>query len=176
MREPFGVDTIGFTAANNEAVLRPDLKQDVETIPFEKQLEDNFNQNLGLQLTIPIFQRMSTNTRIKKARINLRQARLEKESAKNQLRQDVQQAYADAIAAMRNYRASKKTVEAREESFSYAEARYEAGAINTADYVDAKTRLTQARSQMLQAKYEQLFKRKVLRFYLGEPLTLQDDP
>jgi outer membrane protein len=152
------------------------VEQKTRTVPFWDQLDANLNQNLGLRLSIPIFQRMSTHTQIKKARINLQQARLDKASARNQLRQDIQKAYADAIAAMRNYRASRKTVRARKESYSYAEARYEAGAINTADYVDAKTRLAQARSEMLQAKYEQLFKRKVLRFYLGDPLTLDDRP
>ncbi len=174
--ERTGVDTIGLTAASKEPVVRPSFDQELETVPFKKQLEDNFNQNIGFQLSIPIFQRMSTNTRIKKARIELKKARLEKASARDQLRQDVQQAYADAVAAMKNYRASKKAVKARRESFSYAEARYEAGAINSADYVDAKTKLAQARSEMLQAKYEQLFKRKVLRFYLGDPLTLEESP
>lgn len=171
-----GYDTIGVTAASNEPVIRPRFDQDVETVPFMDQLDANLNQNVRLRLSIPIFQRMANHTRIKKARIDLQKARLEKESAKNQLRQDIQQAYADVLAAMRSYRASKKTVEARQESFSYAEARYEAGAINTVDYVDAKTKLTQARSEMLQAKYEQLFKRKVLRFYLGDPLTLEERP
>ncbi|MFB6257408.1 MAG: TolC family protein [Flavobacteriales bacterium] len=171
-----GFDTIGRTAPSGEAVLTPRFDKETRTVPFWEQLDANLNQNLSLQLSIPIFQRMSTNTRIKKARINLQKAKLEKASAKDQLRQDIQRAYADAIAAMRKYRASKKTVEAREESFSSAEARYEAGSINTVDYVEAKTKLTQARSEMLQAKYEQLFKRKVLRFYLGDPLTLKDNP
>jgi outer membrane protein len=171
-----GFDTIGRTAGSGEAVLRPRIDQNVETVPFMEQLEDNMNQNVGLQLSIPIFQRMANHTRIKKAEVQLQKARLEKESTRNQLRQDVQKAYNDAIAAMRNYEASKKAVEARRESFSYAEARYEAGELNTVDYVNAKTKLVQARSEMLQAKYEQLFKRKVLRFYLGDPLTLQDTP
>ncbi len=174
--ELLGYDTVGVTAPSGEAVLTPRFDQETETVSFWDQVDANLNQNVGLQLNIPIFQRMSTNTQIKKARISLERARLEKESANDQLRQDIQQAYADAIAAMRKYRASRKAVQAREESFSYAEARFEAGAITTVEYSDAKTKLTQARSEMLQAKYEQLFKRKVLRFYLGETLNLEENP
>ncbi len=171
--EVVGYDTVGVTAPSGEAVLRPKIDQRTRTIPFWEQFSDNLNQTVGLQLSIPIFQRMAVSTQIKKARINLQQARLDKESARDQLRQDIQQAYADAIAARRKYRASKKAVRARKESFSYAEARFEAGAINAVDYADAKTQLAQARSEMLQAKYEKLFKQKVLGFYLGEPLSME---
>lgn len=167
-----GYDTVGLTTGG-EAVLQPNISQETRTIPFKEQFKDNLNQTVGLQLSVPIFQRMAVNTQIKKARINLQKARLDKESARDQLRQDIQQAYADAIAARRKYRAAQKTVKAREESFSYAKARFEAGAINAVDYANAKTQLAQAHSEMLQAKYEKLFKQKVLGFYLGEPLTME---
>lgn len=169
-----GTDTVGATTGG-EAVLRPNISQETQTIPFWDQVSENLNQTVGLQLSIPIFQRMAVNTQIKKARINLQKARLEKESARNKLRQDIQQAYADAVAARRKYQVSQKTVQAREESFSYAEARFEAGAINAVDYSNAKTQLVQARSKMLQAKYEKLFKQKVLAFYLGEPLRMETE-
>jgi len=144
-----------------------------EKTPFSKQLDQNFNQNLSVNLNIPIFNGWSSRTAISKAKINRQNAELSLEIAKNQLRQTIEQAYADAKAALKTYHAKMKTVEASQKSYDYAEKKYKVGLMNTTDFDAAKTRLVSAQSDAIRAKYDFVFKTKVLDFYQGKPLTLK---
>ncbi len=169
-----GYDTLGFTVPSGEVVAVPSYEEpETQTIAFGEQFTDNLNQTLTFRLTLPIFTRMSTHNSIQKAKLARQQAELELESVKNSLRQDIRQAYNDALAARRKFQAAQKAVEAMEESFRYSEMRYEQGLITTVEYTDAKTNLAKARSDLLQAKYDHLFKTRILKFYKGEPLTFQ---
>ena len=85
--------------------------------------------------------------------------------------QTIQQAHADATAALKRYAATEKNVVALEESFRYTEQRFNVGMVNSLEYNDAKNRLSAAQSELLQAKYEYLFRMKILDFYMGNPLT-----
>ena len=89
-----------------------------------------------------------------------------------QVQKNIQQAYADASAGLKKYNATVKTVEAMQESFKYTQKKFDVGMINTNDYNDAKNKLIKAQSDLLQAKYEFVFKTKVLDFYQGKPLKL----
>ena len=92
------------------------------------------------------------------------------ESTKLQIQKNVQQAYADASAGLKKYNASLKAIEAMQESFKYTEQKFNVGMLNTNDYNDSKNKLIKAQSDLLQAKYEYVFKTKVLDFYQGKPL------
>jgi outer membrane protein len=87
-----------------------------------------------------------------------------------QIQKNVQQAYADASAGLKKYNASKKAIDAMQESFKYTEQKFNVGMVNTNDYNTAKNKLIKAQSDLLQAKYEFIFKTKVLDFYQGKPL------
>lgn len=145
---------------------------DYQTKKFGDQLNDNFNQNLQLNLTIPIFNGLAARANKQRAEINLHDADLSYQQVSNQLRFDIEQAYADAKAAMNSYLAAQKAVRALEESFNYAEIRYEQKVINTVQYNDVKTQYTNAQSSMTNAKYDFVFRTKILDFYLGNPITL----
>ncbi len=166
-----GIDTTTLFTTSGERVLQPRIRQETRTVPFMEQVDDNLNQSLSFQLSIPIFSRFSTKHNIERSEIALDRIKLQKESAKNQLRQDIQQAYADAMAALRQYKASKKRVASLEESFKYAKVRYEQRMINTVSFTDSKNQLANARSNLLQAKYDLIFKAKVLDFYRGNSLA-----
>ena len=88
------------------------------------------------------------------------------------MQKNIQQAYADASAGLKKYNATMKAVEAMEESFKYTQQKFDVGMFNTNDYNDAKNKLIKAQSDLLQAKYEFVFKTKVLDFYQGKPLKL----
>ena len=88
------------------------------------------------------------------------------------LYKDIQQAYTDAIAALKKYNATQKNVDALQEAFRYSENRFNLGLVNSLDYTTAKTRLTKAEADLLSAKYEFIFKSKILDFYQGNPLSL----
>lgn len=143
-----------------------------QTTPFADQYKSNVNKSFGFFLTVPIFNRLQTKSSIDRARIQKLNAELTVESTKLQLQKNVQQAYADANAGLKKYHATLKTVDAIKESFKYIEQKFDVGMINTNDYNDAKNKLVKAQSDLLQAKYEYIFKTKVLDFYQGKPLKL----
>lgn len=138
--------------------------------PFGDQLNNNFNRAFGFQMNIPIFNGLQVRTNVAKAKINYEISKLNYDQDALNLRKNIEQAFTDAKSAYKRYVASKKSFDASEEAFKYAQARFDAGVINGTDFAVAKNRLTLAQSSLLQAKYDYLFKSKVLNFYKGIPL------
>jgi outer membrane protein len=95
------------------------------------------------------------------------------ELTKQQLRNSVELAWADALAALNSYRAAEQSVEAAELAFKYAEIRFSEGASNIADYSAARARIDVARADLIRSKYDYIFRVKVVEFYMGQPLTLR---
>jgi len=139
-------------------------------IAFWDQLSDNVSKYLTLSLSVPIFNAYQTTTRIKQAEIQNSNSKFNLELAKNALRKSIEQKYFDAIAAYKTYHANKATVKSLKESFSYTEEKFTLGMLNSVDYNLAKSRLTQAESDLLRAKFDYIFKTKILDFYMGVPL------
>ena len=102
----------------------------------------------------------------------MQQAELQLEKSKWDMRQTIEQAYGDARSAYKQYQAAKFQSEALAEAFSYATQRYDAKMITAFEYNDAKIKLSQAQSDVLNAKYNYVFRIKVLDFYSGKPLSL----
>jgi outer membrane protein len=165
-----GFDTIGVTSGG-DLVMTPSYTATFETTPFSDQVNDNFNQSFGVFITIPIFNGLQTKTNISRAKISMQNAEYSLQLAKNQLQKNVQQAYADASAGLKKYFAAQKAVDAMEESFKYTQQRYDVGMVNTIDYNTSKNNLTKAKSDLVQAKYDYVFRTKVLDFYQGKPLS-----
>ena len=161
----------GSVTSSGDTVLSPVFsKGTYEKVPFRDQYHDNVNKSFGFYLTIPIFNHLQTKTAIDRARIQKLNADLTVESTKLQIQKNVQQAYADASAGLKKYAASQRAVDASEESFKYTEQKFNVGLVNTTDYNASKNKLIKAQSDLLQAKYEFVFKTKVLDFYQGKPL------
>jgi len=140
--------------------------------PFMEQIRDNTSATIGLSLSIPIFNGWQVKTSISNAKINLENAQLNLELEKNLLYKDIQQAYADAVAAQKKYGASEKNVDALQEAFRSAEQQFNLGLVNSVEYTTSKTRLNQAQADLISAKYEFIFKSKILDFYQGQALNL----
>ena len=145
---------------------------DYRTKKLGDQLTDNFNQNVQIGLTIPIFNGNAAKASLNRAKVNQVDADINYSQITNQLRFDIEQAYADAKAAMNSYISAQKAVRALEESFKYAEVRFEQNVINAVEYNNIKTQYTQAQSEMVRAKYTFVFRTKILDFYLGKPIQL----
>lgn len=141
---------------------------------FADQLNDNINYGVGFSLSIPIINGWQVNKNISNTRLNIKNSEYALEGAKKQLYKNIQQAYADAVAALKKYNASLKAVASMEESFRYTEQRFDVGMITPVDYNSAKTQLLNAQSDLAQAKYEFIFKTKVLDFYKGVPIRLDN--
>lgn len=141
-----------------------------ERAPFASQYRSNVNKSFGFFLTVPIFNKLQVRTSIDRAKIQKLSADLNVESTKLQIQKNVQQAYADANAGLKKYNSSVKALEATQESFKYTEQKFNVGMVNTTDYNVAKNKVIKAQTDLLQAKYEYVFKSKVLDFYQGKPL------
>ena len=142
-----------------------------EDYPFQDQFDDNVNQSISLSLSIPIFNNWQANASVSKAKIGVLQAEYGLQEAKNNLRKTIEQAQNDALTAQKKYIASKKSVEYQQESFQYTQDKYDLQLLNSYDYNNAKNTLFRAETDLLQSKYDYLFKTKMLDFYMGKPLT-----
>lgn len=140
--------------------------------PITTQLKDNASKSFSLNLSIPIFNGWQTRNGISNAIISLDNARLNFENEKNILYKDIQQAYTDALAAQKKLKATQKSLVSLEEAFRYSEQKFNVGMVTSVDYTTAKTKLSKAETDLLQAKYELIFKSKILEFYKGIPLSL----
>lgn len=143
-----------------------------ERTPFGEQLKNNTNENLGFNLNIPIFNGWQSHNAISRAKIAKQNAEYALKLTEQSLRQTIEQAHIDAQSALKQYYATQKTVDALNQAFDYAEKRFNAGALNSADYNTAKNRLANAQSDLLRNKFNYIFKSKVLDFYMGKPITL----
>lgn len=137
---------------------------------FNAQLDFNRRENLGISLRIPLFSRFQNFTNRSNAKIALKNAEYNEMIAKNQLRQTIERAHNDVTAASRRFTGSLKQLQAREEAFRTSEQRFNVGLINSVDYLLAQNNLNRARSENLQAKFDYIFKSKILDFYLNKPL------
>ena len=96
------------------------------------------------------------------------------QAVKNTLRKNVETAFADALTAHTTYKAREKSLVSLRESFNYIEQKFNVGMVNAIDYNVAKNQLNRSDSELLSAKYDYIFKLKILDFYLGRTLTLAD--
>lgn len=143
-----------------------------QTTPFNDQVKNNVSKSLSVTLTVPLFNGWQVKTGIDNAKISLLNAEYQLEVTKKQLMKEIQQARADAVASIKKFNATKKAVISMEEAFQYTQQKFDVGLINTLDYNTAKNNLTKAKADMLQAKYDFIFKSKILDFYRGNPIKM----
>ena len=166
---------IGFVKSNPTEIVTGNI---VSTVPvtspyaFTGQLSDNFAQSLLFSLTVPIFTNLQTKAGVDRARINIEQVQLNQTSTKNDLRKSVEQAYTDLKAANKKYIASQEQVSYSQISYNNILARYNEGLSTANDLFIENGNFVSAKSQLIQSKYDYIFKQKVLDFYLGRPITL----
>jgi outer membrane protein len=139
---------------------------------FNTQLKNNKNSGVGLTLSIPIINGWQVNKNISNSKLNVESSQYSLDGTRKQLYKNIQQAYTDAVAALKKYNVSIKAIASTEESFRYTEQKFNVGMVTSVDYNASKTQLLKSQSDMAQAKYEFIFKTKVLDFYKGIPLTL----
>ena len=163
---------LGETVGGEAVVSYPQEIPIYGAYPFFEQIRDNTSAGIGLNISIPIFSGWNVNTNIANARIMYERAKLDLQSQKLTLYANIQQAYADAVAALKKFTATQKALVSMEESFKYTETKFEVGLVNTVDYNTSKNQLIATQSDLLQAKYDFIFKTKILNFYQGEPITL----
>jgi outer membrane protein len=162
----------GTNYSNNFLNFDPTDPDFGEIIPFGEQFKNNQSRYMGLNLSIPIFNAYQVTSNINRAKINAANAEYNYDLTKNSLRKEIEQAYNDAQSSYKTYLATNRSLESFQESFRYTEQRFNVGMANSVDYNIAKSQVTAAESELIRSRYDYLFKTKILDFYMGKPLTL----
>lgn len=145
----------------------------LENADFGSQLRDNFSQYVGVTLSIPIFNRLATRNRVRSARIQQTTLGWQLEDSKKTLYKEIQQAYYNTLSAQTQYASSNTATEAAQASFDLMKEKYLSGKANATEYNESRTAWMKAVSDQLQAKYNYIFRFKILDFYRGIPLELK---
>lgn len=170
-QESLGSVQIGYLA-DNTPVFTDGFRNIFETKPYNDQIRDNFSQYVGLNLRIPVFNRWEVRTRVQQSKVELNRARNEYELTRNNLNKTIQQAHADAIAAYQKYQATTKSLDSYLEAFNYTRQRFDLGMVSSVEFNESQTRLARAERETLQARYDFIFKMKIMEFYMGEGFKL----
>ena len=132
---------------------------------FGKQLSDKIGAGLSLNLSVPIFDKFTTRNNVRSAQLGIESSKVSIDNAKKELKKSIQQAYYNAISAKSRWGAAQKSVDASQEAYRFSNQKYEAGRATLYELNQAKNNLTQALSEQIQAKYDYLFKVKLLELY-----------
>ena len=141
---------------------------------FEDQFDLNKGQTYGLALNIPIFQGKAIRNNIERTKVNLDRLKYQYDQEKLNLENTINQAYFDLIGAIKLYEASNKTVKSLENAFEDASNQFSIGSINSFDFIQSKQRYEAAVSDNVRAKFDYIFRLKVLEFYFGLPLNIPE--
>jgi outer membrane protein len=149
----------------NLQVFQPTFRAITENSPLYAQLKDNLAPSFSLNLYIPIYTNRNARASAENANITRKNAELNLQNSKQQLRKKIEQAFLDAKGSQKKFDAALTQVLANEEAFRVTEKRFNAGVINAVDYTIASNTLIQARSNQIQSKYDMILKKKILEFY-----------
>jgi outer membrane protein len=141
-----------------------------EGYPFYEQIWDNIGQSFSMGIAIPIYSNRQIKSNIDRAKINLITTRLNEQNVKNVLRKSVEQTYTDMRASVKKYEATKQQVASVESVYKNAEKKFTVGVMSATDFLIQKNNYTQSQSNLIQAKYDFIFKRKILDFYQGKAI------
>lgn len=151
----------------------PNSEPIVGEFGFFDQLDESLRQSIGLSLNIPIYNRNQVKSSVARAQIANEQARLNAQAERNALRQTIEQAQQDALAAAKTYQANNKQVKALEETYRTTQERFNLGVTNITDFTVAQNNLNVAKANLIRAKYDFIFKREILDFYMGKEIDLK---
>lgn len=162
---------VGFVEGTNQNVLTPNFTRVLGgPAPFFDQFSDNKGQSFGIQLSVPIFNGFSVRNNVDRSKVNLEKSKIALEQQNLDLQRNVFTAFADANGALNTYKSSIVALEARQGAYNYAKEKYDVGLMNSFDFNQSQTLLTNAQSEVIRTKYDYIFKIKILEFYFGIPL------
>ena len=138
---------------------------------FGKQLENNFSQYIGLNLNVPIFNRFQTRNRVRTARIDQETQQLQLDNTKKTLYKEIQQVYYNALNAQTKTQSSAEAVQSSKDAFELMQAKYENGKSTITEFNEAKNNYLKSESDLVQARYENLYQHALLEFYRGKELN-----
>ena len=148
------------------------IPQNIRTVKYLDQFDQNFGQSVGLSIRIPIYQNGRVRLNVERARLSVLTAQLQQNQTHQQLKNDIQTAIANARAARRQLEAAQKSFDANQIAYQNTVKRHDLGAVNTLDLTTARNNLDIAENDLTVARFDYLFKLKILDFYEGKPLRM----
>lgn len=146
------------------------LNGDRKNDSFGSQMKNNFSQNIGLSLNVPIFNRYSTRNSIRSAEIDRENQQLALDNVKKSLYKEIQQVYYNAIAAEAKYNTSLQAETTSKDAFNLTQAKYENGKATITEFNESKNNLMKAESDLVQARFELIYQKALVDFYRGKEL------
>jgi outer membrane protein len=165
-------NTVGFVKGTQQEVVTPNFATTFKANSLFTQLSDNFNQAVGISLQIPIFNRFTARTSVRKAKIQAQNAQVTAQLARNNLSKIIYQAVWDVQAAEKKYLSTIQTYQANKDAFNITQQRFTVGLVNSLDYNTSLTNLNKSQFDMIEAQYQVIFRSKVIDYYLGNPIKL----
>ena len=138
---------------------------------FGTQLKNNFSQYIGLNLSVPIFNRFQTRNNIRNARIEQENQQLQLDNTKKSLYKDIQQVYYNALNAKSKEKSSEEALKSTKDAFTLMQAKYENGKATITEFNEAKNNYLKSESDLVQARYENLYQQALIDFYRGKDLN-----
>ena len=181
LREPIDIQFTGYkpngsivygTDGSPIAVQEPTYSANTRTTPFWTQLDNNFRQTFALSLNVPLFNGWTARTAVNRSKVDVLSKQLNLEQSKVNLKQSVYKAYYDASAAIQKYYATSRADESSDRAYNYAQKRYELGLMNALELLTTQNNAFKAKAEALSAKYDLVFKLKVIDYYLGKEIKL----
>ena len=164
------VSLSGGVNSNYSVTSRTGSNSSAADSPFLPQLYNNLGESVGLNLSIPIYSNRQIKSNIERAKINALSAQLDEQNTRLQLRKTIEQSYTDLRNSINKYQATKEQISAAELSYQNMERKYNVGMSTAIDFLIEKNNYFQAQSNGIQAKYDYIFKSKILDFYQGKPI------
>jgi outer membrane protein len=152
--------------------IQPVTQAKTGKIAYFEQLNQNFRQSIGIGVSVPILNGGSLRSGWLRSKLTLKQVALTKEQNSQTLKQDIYKAFNDATAAIEKFSANKKAVDASQKAYDFAKKRFDLGLLSTYDLLNTQNTLLQAKTNLLYAQYDYVFKIKLLEFYKGQGLKL----
>ena len=169
-----GFYSFGTSASYSDILTGQDVNGNpvyVSPDPAIQQFSDNKGHTFGFQLNVPIFNGFSARNNVERNKVSLEKSKINLEQKSLDLQRNVYTAFTDAKGALNTYESSTVTLEARQQAYNYAKEKYDVGLMNSFDFTQAQTLLTNAQSDVIRTKYDYIFKIKILEFYFGIPIV-----
>ena len=138
---------------------------------FGTQLKNNFSQYIGLNLSVPIFNRFQTRNSIRTAKIDQENQQLALDNTKKTLYKDIQQVYYNALNAQTKEKSSEEALQSSKDAFTLMQAKYENGKATITEFNESKNNYLKAESELVQARYENIYQHALIEFYRGKDLN-----
>lgn len=163
---------VGTVEGSGENVVAPNFTPVLgPALPVFDQFDENKGHSFGIQLSIPILNGFSASNNVSRSKVALERYKIAYSQAELDLERNVYTAFTDAKGALNAYESASVALEARQSAYNYAKEKYDVGIMNAFDFNQAQTLLATAQSDVLRAKYDYIFRVKVVEFYFGIPIT-----